>query len=196
MLQKTIVYVSRVTNLSDARYCAGMGVDWLGYVVDPSHTDYVSPVQYQSMVGWISGPGRVVEITAEGLDLPAILADYAPDVIHLSLELINQYNLPDLPLIIQAGMDDWPGTMSRIQSLDRKVLYVVLSGAMKETELSGLQLDGSVKVLLSLESDLGPLARLVQKTKAGGFALRGSKEIAPGLKDYDHLAQVLEELQG
>lgn len=148
------------------------------------------------MVGWISGPGRVVEVTGEDLDLPSILADYAPDAIHMPLDLIDQYELPDLPLIIQVGMDSWSGSMARIQALNSEVLYVVLSGAMREAELKGLPLDGPVKVLLSLESDLGPLSPLVQRTKAGGFALRGSKEIAPGLKDYDHLAQVLEELQG
>ena len=31
---KTIVKVSEVNNLSDARYCAGMGVEYIGFSMD------------------------------------------------------------------------------------------------------------------------------------------------------------------
>ena len=72
MQPSPIVYVSRITNLSDARYCAGMGAELLGYVIDPSHPDYVSPENYQQMVGWISGPARVLEIvSSESIDMAA-----------------------------------------------------------------------------------------------------------------------------
>jgi phosphoribosylanthranilate isomerase len=196
MLQKTIVYVSRITNLSDARYCAGMGVDLLGYVVDPGHDDYVSQARYQEMVGWISGPGRVIEITTLSLDLTKLVSEYLPDAIHIPLDLVHQYKLPDLPLMVSIPFHNWQIGIARIQQLKHNIKHVIVTGFLDtESPVTFMPLAGT-KILLSLESDSGPLAPLLKKTKADGFALHGSRELAPGLKDYEHLARVLEELEG
>lgn len=196
MLQKTFVYVSRITSLSDARYCAGMGVEMLGYVVDPAHDDYVSPVHYQEMVGWISGPARVIEITSPALDLKKLTLDYLPDAIHIPLELIHRYELPELPLIVSIPFHNWQIGFARIQQLRLNISRVVIAGFIdNEPAVTFMPLPG-IKLLLSLESDYGPLLPLLKQTKADGFALRGSRELAPGLKDYAHLAAVLEELEG
>ena len=196
MLQKTVLYVSRITNLSDARYCAGMGVDMLGYVVDPVHDDYVSPARYQEMVGWISGPGRVLEITAPALDLAKLVSEYLPDAIHIPLDLVHQYDLPELPLMVSIPFHNWQIGLARIQQLKYNISHVIITGFIdSEPPVTFKPLSG-IKILLSLESDSGPLIPLLKKTKADGFALHGSRELAPGLKDYEHLARVLEELEG
>jgi len=54
---KTKVKVSKVTNLSEARYCAGMGVDFLSFPVSS-----VDPKTYQEITGWVAGPLFGVEI--------------------------------------------------------------------------------------------------------------------------------------
>lgn len=196
MLQKTVLYVSRITNLSDARYCAGMGVDMLGYVVDPAHDDYVSPEQYQEMVGWISGPGRVIEITAPALDLAKIVSSYVPDAIHIPLDLIHQYALPDMPLMIAIPFHNWQIGLARIQQLKHHISHVIITGFIDNDPPVAFMPMPEKKLLLSLESASGPLVTLLKKTNSDGFALRGSRELAPGLKDYEHLARVLEELEG
>jgi phosphoribosylanthranilate isomerase len=43
MALKCFVKVGNVTNLSDARYCAGMGVDLLGFPVDAAQPGPVAP---------------------------------------------------------------------------------------------------------------------------------------------------------
>ena len=196
MSQKTIVYVSRITNLSDARYCAGMGVDMLGYVVDPGHEDYVSLSKYQEMVGWISGPGRVLEITSSAQDLHKLLSEYVPDTIHIPLDLVYQYDLPELPLMLSIPFQDWQTSLTRIQQLKRNVTHVIIYGFNNGTSPITFPSTPGIKILLSLEFDLGPLATMLQKTRADGFALRGSREISPGLIDYETLSRVLEELEG
>ncbi len=196
MLQKSFLYVSRITNLSDARYCAGMGVDMLGYVVDPAHDDYVSPQQYQEMVGWISGPARVIEITSPALDLPKLTAAYLPDAIHMPLDFVRLYEGSPLPLVVSIPFRNWQIGLARIQQLKRNISCVVITGFIdNDPPVTFMQLPG-INILLSLESDPGPLLPLLRNTKADGFALHGSRELAPGLKDYEHLARVLEELEG
>ena len=38
---KTLVKVSEVNNLSDARYCAGMGVEMIGFSLDENHPKFI-----------------------------------------------------------------------------------------------------------------------------------------------------------
>lgn len=195
MLQKPIVYVSRITNLSDARYCAGMGVDMLGYIVDPHHEDYVSPARYQEMIGWISGPERVLEITTSKLDLHQLASEYLPDALHIPLTIINAYESLELPLILEIPFADWPTYRTKIQHFLPTVSHILITGLPKDATLKPSDNANNHPILLALDLDLGPLAPLLQKTKAQGFSLRGSRELTPGLKDYEHLSRVLEELE-
>ena len=55
---KTIVKVGSITNLSDARYCAGMGVEMLGFNVVAGHESFIDAKKYQE--------------TYEGNDRPVI----------------------------------------------------------------------------------------------------------------------------
>jgi phosphoribosylanthranilate isomerase len=55
MALKTFVKVSTVNNLSDARYCAGMYVNWLGFNLEESSPDYLSPEKFTEITEWLSG---------------------------------------------------------------------------------------------------------------------------------------------
>ena len=52
------------------------------------------------------------------------------------------------------------------------------------------------RILLSLNKEATAVSEILQRYGAGGFALQGTRELAPGLKDYDHLSRILEELEG
>ena len=62
MALKTIVKVGSITNLSDARYCAGMGVEMLGFAFDPSHGYYLQAIQFNEIIKWVSGVTIVGEL--------------------------------------------------------------------------------------------------------------------------------------
>ena len=55
MALKTFVKISSVNNLSDARYCAGMGVDIIGFDLHEGSDHYVSPSKFKEIERWISG---------------------------------------------------------------------------------------------------------------------------------------------
>src|SRR5689334_3911967 len=102
---KPITYVRKVSNLSDARYCAGMGVDMLGYVIDPASDDYVSPKLYQEMSGWIAGPKRAIEVSPS-IDPADLLEQYNPDLVHIHFNHLGDRGLPDLPVILECPYAD------------------------------------------------------------------------------------------
>src|ERR1044071_5737472 len=83
---KTVVKVGNITNLSDARYCSGMGVDMLGFRVLEGQPNYLSPKLFQEIRGWVTGPKIVAEIY--GLTSPdqlqSIIENYAPDYFELN----------------------------------------------------------------------------------------------------------------
>ena len=55
MALSTFVKIDGVTNLSDARYCAGMYVDVLGFNLEESSQKFLNPTQYEEITGWVSG---------------------------------------------------------------------------------------------------------------------------------------------
>ena len=52
---KTFVIVGEISNLSDARYCAGMGVDVLGFNINPVEETCVAPETLNEISGWVAG---------------------------------------------------------------------------------------------------------------------------------------------
>lgn len=55
MALKTFVKISTVNNLSDARYCAGMYVNLMGFNLEEGNKDYMAPEKYQELTDWLSG---------------------------------------------------------------------------------------------------------------------------------------------
>ncbi|NOT76240.1 MAG: hypothetical protein HOP08_15030 [Cyclobacteriaceae bacterium] len=192
MLEKPLIYVGRITNLSDARYCAGMGVDMLGFSIDPSSEDYVSPKTYQEIIGWVSGPKRVIEISGEpNIKWDEIMEQYKPDLIHLSYTRSND-TLPDIPVILELTFSEWMSDQNKLSSLPLSIQHVLVKDV--PAEFNDTFDSSGFTILLALDSTTTePLSHFL-KAGVDGFALQGTKEEAPGLKDYDHLSRILEEL--
>lgn len=180
---KTIVKVGSITNLSDARYCSGMGVDMLGFRVVEGDANYLSPKHFQEIRGWVVGPQIVAEVYGirDNSALSQILSDYRPDYLELGKEDLHRLgsSLP-IPYILSLKPEDSTPVTSTAD-------FVLLSTFQESTALS-------VPVLLHVrEKQLLESALSSQKIK--GIALDGSHEIKPGLKDYEALAEILEALE-
>lgn len=190
MSLKTLVKVGNISNLSDARYCAGMGVDMLGYAVAKEHSAYIAPTLYQEIRGWISGPQSVAELY--GLDtadtLTAILEDYQPDYLEVSareLALLPPDIAPRLLVAVAPG-----DHLDTILAQRDRIAYLLV----KEAHLDTLTLPDDVSVLVELQSGHA-LDTVLAHTRVNGVTLSGSPEVRPGYKDYDDLADVLEQLE-
>lgn len=65
MLYTTRIKLSRITNLSDARYAAAAGFDFISFCFDEQQERFISPAQAKEMMGWITGPLVVAEFGTE-----------------------------------------------------------------------------------------------------------------------------------
>ena len=82
---KVFTKINAVTNLSDARYCAGMGVAFLGFCLDKSDPSYISPEQFKKITGWIQGVALVGELEEKNkVSIQQISQQYMVDYIQLS----------------------------------------------------------------------------------------------------------------
>src|SRR5690349_8085794 len=97
------VKVGNISNLSDARYCAGMGVDLLGFRTIEGQENFIAPKQFQEVRGWVTGPRVVGEIYGfKNLEqLTHVLESYRPDLFELSLDELNKLDQTPLPLIVR-----------------------------------------------------------------------------------------------
>ena len=97
MSLKLKIKVGNITNLSDARYSAGMGVDWLGF-----RMDNIDPQTFREITGWVTGPRFVIEIHQPS-DLNKAV-DYTPDYLEIpgllkKTEALVQQRVAEHPLL-------------------------------------------------------------------------------------------------
>lgn len=186
---KTLVKVSHISNLSDARYCAGMGVEMLGFAVTPLQPAYTPPQVFQDIRGWISGPKIVAELYGiSGPDaIEGIISDYAPDYVELTYAEYNRFRdfLP-LPCIVYLPS----GTESeQLPGFDSKIPYLIVDEGFDFKNSSP-----SIPVLVKTTS-VHSLKEKLQQGILKGVVLEGPKELRPGVTNYDQLGGILEALE-
>lgn len=177
---KTLVKVGSITNLTDARYCAGMEVDMLGFRVVAGQENYIPPSQFQEIRGWITGPLIVAEIygLTSAADLEVILENYKPNYLEMGLKELTQFDQLSLPVLltINAAED--------ISGIAIKPAYVISKSLLKS----------SIPLLIEVSAtDVVP--SLLENDSVSGLVLKGSNEQRPGLKEFGIMNDVLELLE-
>src|SRR5688572_18265306 len=77
MALKTFVKLNSITNLTDARYGAGMYVNLLGFDLNGNTSNSITPDTFREITGWVSGVDFVGEFTHDSsLDLFEVLKGY------------------------------------------------------------------------------------------------------------------------
>lgn len=190
MSLKTIVKVDSITNLSDARYCAGMGVDLVGFNTVPTRENYLNPTMFQEIRGWITGPSIVAELyqvisTAASVE---IIAQYVPDYLELAVDDLRFLPADNtLPLLVSCRADTQLQDLERFKSTLAFILLAEADKALAE------KFTADYKILIKLQSTTA-LQAMVDDPAIAGVTLSGSPELRPGYKEYGDLADVLEQL--
>lgn len=180
MALRTFVKVASITNLTDARYCAGMGVDMLGFRTVPGQENYIKPSEFQEIRGWITGPIIVAEIYGlkNAEELPEIIENYKPDFIEMGLNELSLFPSLPLPFLLSISQEDPWGNLS-VQPA-----YLI----------SKRPFEATIPLLIEIQS-LEQLKREISNHDAKGIVLKGGAELKPGLKDFEVINDALEFLE-
>lgn len=203
MALSTFVKIGGITNLSDARYCAGMYVDVLGFCLEESSEKFVHPTQFEEITGWVSGTELAAEFETEEADYIVQKLEKYPNISwiqHQRLETLVELADSGKNLIYEVNVNELKHleaqVADRLANLD---IFMLIRGPhdklTKEEEAIILKVTGQASVILGSGISEFNVKSLVADLKLYGIALEGGEEIKPGLKDFDELADILEELE-
>ncbi|MCG8340254.1 MAG: phosphoribosylanthranilate isomerase [Cytophagales bacterium] len=206
MASKILIKISEVNNLSDARYCAGMGATLMGFPVDKAHPHYISPNKFKEITAWISGVKFVGELATNNLQIiENILKNYTLDYIQLNdqgvLDTVLPLNVPVILRLVLRGAESVEALHEFMDKYSPHISYFLIETTqvneqvVTQLQQNIIQLATYFPIIqaFNLFSDNLPL--LLEKTKIRGIALQGGEEIKPGYKDFSGLADILEVLE-
>ncbi|MGB3466085.1 MAG: phosphoribosylanthranilate isomerase [Cyclobacteriaceae bacterium] len=202
MSLQTFVKVGEITNLSDARYCAGMGVDLLGFNVVENTDGFVDPAKFAEITGWVVGVDYCAEIKTHQPpeDLLTSLKNAGITYVESSSEeILNSLEgFKKIYKVIANGADDLI-TLSEVLKDTRTFAdFILVESENKEIyeSIDQVLIDAvdTPKILKAYGLSEKSVANLNNEVFYG-VALKGSEEIKPGYKDFDELAEILEALE-
>ena len=191
---KTKVILSSVTNLSDARYAAGMGVNYVGFSINPADARYLTVEQAKNISTWLSGVSIIGEVGSSPTnEMEAYgLSHFQTD----NVSAIDDLREPILTLDINTTNSEQ--IISIIDKHSAGVDFFILN--IEANQLSALhsqleKLCATHRIFISTEFDTKNLAFVLSNIKPAGIVLFGSNEEKPGLSSYDGIADILEQLE-
>ncbi|GIV38338.1 MAG: hypothetical protein KatS3mg033_0138 [Thermonema sp.] len=207
---KTFVKVS-VNNLSDARYCAGMGVDMLGFCMEAENPNFVSPEKYFEIIGWLAGVEFVGEFHNYDLkQINKVLADYPvhglqidrEDVLEELRQISINTDVHGLPVLFRLYLHAHMNLFTiepLLEKYHKLVKMFVLESEVDRLTVAEMQqlkkLAEKYPILLGYGITPDNIQLLLSEVPLKGIALHGSDELRPGLKDFDELADILEAIE-
>jgi phosphoribosylanthranilate isomerase len=192
---KTLVKVSSISNLSDARYCAGMGVDLLGFPIQD-----ITLEKFTEIRNWLAGVQIVGEFSTHLADeIRHKVAEYLPDVVEIdtkvNLVAIQDITIPKI-LRVNIDTDNLPAVFAASAPYVSQFLLV---GDSPES-LNGME--GSIEIwsaqypiILGIEIPESDLEEWVQQSSIKGIGLVAGDEARPGFRDFTDLMNILEKLE-
>jgi len=181
----TKVKVGQVTNLSEARYCAGMGVDFLSFPITT-----VDPKTYQEITGWVAGPKFGVEADAKNISRTQ---EYKADFIEINIDQID--GCSELQnLIVSLEASEWETKKHSLLLSKGNILYLELKVSSIDEFALGIinDITEDFKILLKPSNKME--LDKVLKLPVDGLSFDGNAETKPGLKEYP-LSGILEQLE-
>lgn len=204
MALKTFVKASRVSNLSDARYCAGMGVDVIGFNLVPDTRHFVTPEKFSEITDWLSGvafAGEFDSLPAE--EIRKLAQAYQLQYIQVKeASLLPALSSLELPLILLIDMDEDPdltAVATLLETYKEEATYFLFESRQEAYDTARLEqilsFSKQYPVLLGYGISPEKLFSLLEEYPLAGVALMGEEEIRAGYKDFDKLAEILELLE-
>ncbi len=199
------VMVRGINNLSDARYCAGMGADSLTFHLDPAFADHLTPAVLKELSGWVSGVQLVGEFdTLPIADINALVLECGLHAVLLHrarpAQEMAQLTVPAFYLF-EWVLDMLPEDVTRrFEDLAPHYLGFVLAAPPtplpKPAEITRLT-EQARRFPLWLGAGFAPvdLRAYIEQLRPAGIVLEGGHEIKPGLRDFDELEAVFEQLE-
>ena len=195
-----------ITRLEDARYCAAAGADFLGFIQHEASPRYVPPATAKEIIDWVYGPqpvGVFVDAPPDAVNRTAEAAGFAYVQLHgdESPEACAAAERPVIKAIPVRG-DDTPAALrARMEAyapyVDAFLLDTHHAGRRGGTGQAfdwdaARALSDEFRIFVAGGISADNVAEAVTRLQPFGVDLASSVESAPGVKDFDRLADFFE----
>ncbi len=201
------IKASQITNLTDARYFAAWGVEWLEFGLEPGQDHVVAPAQMAAIKEWVEGPKMVGKFS--GLDIELI--HQSVDLLNLDAVEVSRFaNLSALeisiPLFMSIVMEAYLTIeeLTHILTSNEAVNYFVLDFE-KNASINNFREKFSITWLNNLAKQFPifirtdfhtySLEEITTEIQPLGINLAGGEEEKVGLKSFEELDEIFEELE-
>ncbi|MCX2739191.1 hypothetical protein [Pontibacter anaerobius] len=202
---RTSVIVNGINNLSDARYCAGMGVDIIGFNLKLDDPERVQPQALKEITGWVAGVQLAGEFLRARPDVINEMAEeFGLDYIQLDVPyLIDEIEEINKPVIqkVFINKDTVESELLEMMELYSTVVhsFIIFSDDFDTIDETNSRFLAAIaknfKVYIGFGIDKNNINAVLKSIKPTGIGLTGGHEIKPGLKDFDELAEIFEEIE-
>lgn len=186
------IKLGNVNNLTDARFGAAAGAEWIGFSFDTTNPLYISPVQAEAIIGWLTGSQPIAEFSpTQGLnEIEDIIRLLGFEWIQLnSTDMLHFFEGSDMQVILEVDVKK-EGWQEQLKNQSSVVKYILVKNFAIEQvkEIQAL----NKTVLFDVEGLKAEALEQLKETQLCGINISGGFEIAPGLRDFDEMADVLE----
>jgi phosphoribosylanthranilate isomerase len=178
------ILVRKIQHLTDARYFAAVGVDYMSLVLDESQLSFD---RWHAIRDWVEGVSLVAEPSNENESLLAkIIIDAKPNGL-----LITPSMLPGVPAEIELFM--MAASVINPASPLGTSLILELPAELIDKEFQLPEMED----VLFLQTDWTPVlvAKVLQQGYDGGFCFTGGKEEVTGMRDYNVMDDMISLLR-
>jgi phosphoribosylanthranilate isomerase len=193
------IKICGITNLEDARYCAGAGADYLGYIQYRESPRYIPSSRAQQIIEWIHGIQAVgVFVNEDAKTVNRIAADTGFAMVQASgsesPEWCAQIDLPVIKAIHVEKKDSASTLLSRMLPYHPHVSHILLdSGKSGMWGGTGETFDWRIlsqemwmhhRFFVAGGLDPSNVQEAIEIAAPFGIDLSSGVESAPGRKDY------------
>ena len=188
-----------VNNLSDARFAAAVGINYIGFSFNPSNPAYIPPIKAKEIIDWTSGSHIVGEFGEQDIEEIQTISELLNiDIIELENDLLpDELGSFELPIIKKISLKDFNPDMfsqlinaytGKVQSFhfyDWEHLLIKNTGLLKEVK---------EQVFIDLNPNLENWKAVLAEINPFGIHLSGENEEKTGIRDFDELNDLIEQL--
>lgn len=210
---KTKVKASSITNLTDARYFAAMGVDWLGFNLNSKDKEAVAPELIGQIEEWVEGVQIVAEYGDEEWEkVKTGLENVIPNIVQMGgtagVDEILEMP-PSVPVIkeIVIGKNMAKETLlAEMEELTGHVMAFALNftynGITWQDILNGKpfsievlkEVTNKFPIILEIDFDVKSLKSCLDMLSPEGITFKGGEEEKVGVKSFDELDDLFDVL--
>lgn len=197
----TKLKLGNVTNLSDARYAAAVGIEYIGFCFDPGSENYIVPIKAKEIIDWITGSNIVAEFGDQHFDeIKDISELLGVDIIELNNSL-----LPDeLPAFEKPVIKKTDVSRFSQEQLQKELaayhpycdaFHLYASGQNNIPAEKLVEICSSYNIIWGFAVENREVMNIIGHYKPFGINVSGGVEEKTGIKDFDELNELVETLR-